>query len=40
MTASVGFLTVVISIAVAVTIVSPLILLGLWFKDWKSKKIW
>lgn len=40
MTASIGFLSVVISIAVAVTIVSPLILLILWFKDWKSKKIW
>jgi hypothetical protein len=40
MTASVTFLSVVISIAVAVTIISPIILLVLWFKDWKSKKIW
>lgn len=40
MTASVSFLSVVVSIAVAVTIVSPIILLYLWVKDWKSDKIW
>ena len=40
MTASVGFLSFVISIAVVMTIVSPIILLIMWFKDWKSNKLW
>ncbi|MGD8783848.1 MAG: hypothetical protein PVF28_05450 [Thioalkalispiraceae bacterium] len=40
MIASVGFLSVIVLIAVAMTVVTPIILLLLWVKDWKSKEIW
>jgi len=40
MTASVSFLTTVILLAVGMTAVSTVILLGLWLKDRKSKTLW
>jgi hypothetical protein len=40
MIASVGFLSAIVVIAVAITVLSPIILLLLWVKDWKGKKIW
>ena len=40
MTASVGFLAIIISVATAIAAVFPIILLVLWLNDWKRKKIW
>jgi len=40
MTASVGFLSSIILIAVGMAMLSPIILLYLWVKDRKSKKLW
>jgi len=40
MIASVGFLSAVVLIAVAITVISPFILIVLWLKDWKGNRIW
>lgn len=40
MIASSGFLSVLVTIALAVTIVSPIILIVLWIRDWKKGQLW
>ncbi len=40
MTASLGFLSLLVSVAVFVTAVSPLILIILLIRDWKGKRLW
>lgn len=40
MIVSSGFLTVMVMFALAVTIIAPVILVALWIKDWKGKKLW
>lgn len=40
MIVSSGFLAVMISIALVVTIIAPIILIILWFKDWKEGQLW
>lgn len=40
MTASVEFLTLIVSVAVAVSAVTPFILIYLWIKDWKKQQLW
>ena len=40
MTASVGLLATLVSVALAMTAVSLLVLLGLLIKDWKKGKLW
>ena len=37
---SVNFLATLVSIALAVTLVSPFILLILWFRDWRKGRLW
>ena len=40
MMASQTFLTVLVSIAVLITALSPVLLIILYIKDWKQKRIW
>ncbi|MFP4611709.1 MAG: hypothetical protein ACLFQT_11880 [Thiohalophilus sp.] len=40
MTASVTFLAFVVTIAVAVSTVTPLVLIYLWIRDWKKEQLW
>lgn len=40
MMASESFLSILVSIAVLITAVSPVVLLLLIIKDWKHKNIW
>ena len=40
MTISSALFSVFISIALVVTIVTPVLLIYLWIKDWKDKKLW
>ncbi len=40
MTVSVSFLTTMVTIALAVTLVSPFVLLILWLRDWRKGKLW
>jgi len=40
MNISVGFLTGMVSIALAVTVVTPIILLVLWLRDWHNGRLW
>jgi hypothetical protein len=40
MTASIAFLTIVVSVAVSVTALAPILLLILWFMDWKKGQLW
>ena len=40
MIVSVNFLELVVSLALIVTVISPVALAYLWIKDWKSKKLW
>lgn len=40
MTVSVSFLSVMVSIALAVTVVAPIALLILWINDWKKGQLW
>lgn len=40
MIASSFFLTVMVTIAVLVTIAAPFILVILWIKDWKEGQLW
>jgi hypothetical protein len=38
--ASQTFLSILVSIAVVITAISPLLLIALIIKDWKNKRIW
>ncbi len=40
MMASVGFLSTLVSVALFITVCSLVILLGLFIKDWKGKRLW
>lgn len=40
MIVSAGFLGIMISVALVVTIFAPIILIILWFKDWKEGQLW
>lgn len=40
MTASVGLLGLMVGIALAVTALTPVILLILWIKDWLQGRLW
>jgi hypothetical protein len=40
MIVSSGFLGIMVSIALAVTIIAPIILIILWIKDWKEGQLW
>ena len=40
MNASLGFLTILVSVAVFVTAISPFILIILLIRDWKGKRLW
>lgn len=40
MTISASFLELVVTLALVITIISPLALAYLWIKDWKGKKLW
>jgi hypothetical protein len=40
MTASVTFLSVIVTAAVAVTTATPFILIYLWIRDWKKQQLW
>lgn len=40
MIVSSGFLAIMISIALAVTIIAPIVLIILWIKDWKEGQLW
>ncbi|MDZ7660891.1 hypothetical protein [Thiohalophilus sp.] len=40
MTASVTFLAVVVTAAVAMSAVTPLILIYLWIRDWIKEQLW
>lgn len=40
MTASATFLAVIVTAAVTVSAVTPLILIYLWIRDWMKKQLW
>lgn len=40
MTASTGFLAFIVTAAVAVSTLTPLILIYLWIRDWIKKQLW
>ena len=40
MMASIGFLSVMVTLALVVTILTPVILLVLWTRDWLRKQLW
>lgn len=40
MNVSVGFLTGMVTIALAVTVLAPIILLLLWLRDWHNGRLW
>jgi len=40
MTASLGFLSILVSVAVFVTAVSSIVLIVLLIRDWKGKSLW
>lgn len=40
MMASLSFLQVMVLVALSVTIVTPMLLLFLWFRDWMRKELW
>lgn len=35
-----GTLAVIVSCALVVTLLAPLVLLGLWIKDWRKGQLW
>lgn len=37
---SAGFLTAIVSMALLVTIISPIVLIYLWVHDWKKGQLW
>ena len=40
MMASLGFLEVMVLMALSVTVLTPIIMLILWFRDWMRKTLW
>lgn len=40
MTVSAGFLSGMVGIALAVTLLAPLVLLVLWLRDWRNGRLW
>lgn len=40
MMASVSLLSALVYLALAVTLVVPLLLIGMWIRDWINKEIW
>lgn len=40
MTVSVVFLTAMVSVALGVTLVAPIVLLLLWLRDWRKGRLW
>lgn len=40
MTVSVGFLQVMVGVALAVTLLAPLVLVILWLRDWRMGRLW
>ena len=40
MIASAGFLTFIVTAAVAVSTLTPLILIYLWIRDWIKQQLW
>ena len=40
MMVSVTFLTIMVTIALLVTMLAPLVLLIYWIKDWKKGQLW
>lgn len=40
MTVSVGFLTIMVSVALGVTVVAPIVLMLLWLRDWRKGRLW
>lgn len=40
MTASAGFLALIVTIAVTISTVTPFILIYLWIRDWKKQQLW
>ena len=40
MTASLSFLSILVGTAVAVTALSPIVLIFLFYRDWKGKQLW
>ena len=40
MIVSSGFLSVMVTIALTVTIIAPIVLIILWIKDWKKGQLW
>ena len=40
MMASLSFLQVMVLVALSVTMVTPIMLLILWFRDWMRKELW
>ncbi|MFZ5621431.1 MAG: hypothetical protein ACOY5W_10445 [Pseudomonadota bacterium] len=40
MTVSVGFLEVMVGIALAVTLLAPAVLVILWLRDWRKGRLW
>jgi hypothetical protein len=40
MMATVGFLKAMVLLALSVTILTPIILLVIWIRDWMRKELW
>ena len=40
MMAGLSFLQIMVLVALSVTIVTPILLLILWFRDWMRKELW
>lgn len=40
MSVSVGFLSIMVTAALLLTILAPIVLLILWLRDWKRGQIW
>lgn len=40
MIVSAGFLSVVVTLALLVTIAAPIVLIVLWIKDWRKGQLW
>jgi hypothetical protein len=40
MMASVNFLTVMVTLALGITMLAPVIFIVLWIKEWKEGRLW
>ena len=40
MTVSVGFFSLMVTIALGVTLVAPVVLLMMWLRDWRNGRLW